>query len=53
VWKQFVVTIETDSDNISLKKTLISNTDYPNEHEYRIKDDTNLKILDIEKHENI
>jgi hypothetical protein len=52
-WKKFIVTIQTTPDNIHYKKTLLCKIGYPDEHEYTIKDDTILKIINIEEYEDI
>jgi hypothetical protein len=53
-WRKFIVTVQMEPDNIDYKKSIINTISYPNEYEYRVKDDTNLKIINIEEyHENI
>ena len=45
--KHYIVSIETDINNIDIETTIILKDLYMNEYEYTIKDDTNLKILNI------
>lgn len=52
-WKKFIVTVETNLDNINFKNSVITAINYPNEHEYRIKDDSKLEIIDIKEYENL
>ena len=45
----FIVTIETPSNNIDMSGTLGNRAEYPSEYEFKILDDNNVKILDIEE----
>lgn len=45
--KHYIVSIETDINNIDIETTIALKVIYMNEYEYTIKDDTNLKILNI------
>jgi hypothetical protein len=47
--KWFVVKIETEKENIDLGQTLGNRAEYPNEFEISLKDDNNLKIIEIEE----
>jgi hypothetical protein len=52
-WKKFIITVRTSLDNINYKKSILTAISYPDEHEYRIKDDSILEIIDIDEFENI
>lgn len=45
--KHYIVSIETDINNIDIETTITLKDMYMKEYEYTIKDDTNLKILNI------
>ena len=49
-WEKFIVTVKTSLDNINYKKSILTAINYPDEHEYRIKDDSILRIINIEKY---
>ena len=47
--KFFLVTIETTRDNLDIDQMLGNRAEYPLEYEFTLKDDSNLKILNIEE----
>ena len=47
----FIVTIETTKDNLDIGQILGNRAEYPNEHEFTVKDDKNLNIVEIEEKE--
>ena len=48
----FIVTIETDIENINIESTLSNRAEYPYEYEYSLSSDSNLKITDIKQIDN-
>lgn len=50
--KWFIVTVETSKDNINIGQTLGIIAEYPDEIEFTIINDENLKILNIEEFDN-
>jgi len=48
----YIVTIETTEDNIDIDSTLGNRAEYPYEYEYTIKNDIDLKIIDIKQIDN-
>ena len=47
--KFFLVTIETTSHNLDIDQILGNRAEYPLEYEFTLKDDTNLKIVNVEE----
>lgn len=47
--KWFIVTIQTTESNIDIYDSLGNRAEYPDEYQISIKDDRNLKILNIEE----
>lgn len=50
--KWFIVTIETDRSNIDLEGSMGNRAEYPDEFEIVLKNDINLKIIDIQEIDN-
>lgn len=49
--KCFIVTIETTSDNLDIDQILGNRAEYPSEFEFTLKNDKNIKIIDISETE--
>lgn len=50
--KWYIVTIETTKDNIDIEHSMGIVAEYPDEIEFTLKNDQNLKIIDIEEFDN-
>ena len=48
----YLVSIETNEDNLDIDATLGNRAEYPYEYEFTIKNDNNLKIIDIQEINN-
>lgn len=48
----YIVTIETNKDNLDIDSMLGNRAEYPTEFEFTIKDDKNIKIIGIEQIDN-
>lgn len=49
----FIVEIETNKNNLDIVGTLCNRAEYPDEYEFKILNDNNLKIINIEEVEPI
>lgn len=53
VERLLIVTVETTPDNLDIEDMLGIRAEYPEEYEYTLKNDNDLKILDIEEYRRI
>jgi len=47
--KWFIITVETSPDNLDIEQMLGNRAEYPEEYEFTLKDDKDLKVINIEE----